>query len=177
MPRSLPAADPVFFWPPAAIGTLFAAYPATGSFSRSALKSKSGVRTPAAGWWTGIIVIIALYALTDAFYFVRHSVAIGQRAPTDRANHLQIPNASLSAIIIGAVVECVAPALPRPSFPARMTDILLPPAALSSHPAAPLASGASRRSSASSLSPRSLSPSSRPSVRPDPIPRPSRPQC
>ncbi|CEL59450.1 putative sulfate permease C3H7,02 OS=Schizosaccharomyces pombe (strain 972 / ATCC 24843) GN=SPBC3H7.02 PE=3 SV=1 [Rhizoctonia solani AG-1 IB] len=70
------------------IGTLFAAYPATGSFSRSALKSKSGVRTPAAGWITGITVIVALYGLTDAFYW--------------------IPNAGLSAIIIHAVADLVA---------------------------------------------------------------------
>ncbi|KAF8607694.1 putative sulfate permease [Ceratobasidium sp. AG-I] len=70
------------------IGTLFSAYPATGSFSRSALKSKSGVRTPAAGWITGLTVIVALYGLTDAFFW--------------------IPNAGLSAIIIHAVADLVA---------------------------------------------------------------------
>jgi sodium-independent sulfate anion transporter 11 len=58
------------------VGVIFSAYPATGSFSRSALKSKSGVRTPAAGWWTGVCVIIALYALTDAFYFIPKCVAV-----------------------------------------------------------------------------------------------------
>ncbi|KAF8270339.1 sulfate permease [Lactarius quietus] len=41
------------------VGTCFGAYPATGSFSRSALKSKSGVRTPAAGILSGIIVIVS----------------------------------------------------------------------------------------------------------------------
>ncbi|EJD44033.1 sulfate permease, partial [Auricularia subglabra TFB-10046 SS5] len=70
------------------VGTCFAAYPATGSFSRSALKSKSGVRTPAAGWLTGIVVIVALYGLTDAFFW--------------------IPNAGLSAVIIHAVIDLVA---------------------------------------------------------------------
>ncbi|KAH8153462.1 uncharacterized protein LAJ45_02275 [Morchella importuna] len=65
------------------IGTFFGAYPATGSFSRTALKSKSGVRTPAAGIITGLVVILALYALTDAFYF--------------------IPMAGLAAVIIHAV--------------------------------------------------------------------------
>ncbi len=70
------------------LGTLFSAYPSTGSFSRSALKSKSGVRTPAAGIPTGIVVIIALYALTSAFYY--------------------IPNAALSALIIHAVADLVA---------------------------------------------------------------------
>jgi len=65
------------------IGTLFNAYPATGSFSRTALKSKSGVRTPLAGIFTGAVVILALYALTGAFYW--------------------IPTAGLAAIIIHAV--------------------------------------------------------------------------
>jgi sodium-independent sulfate anion transporter 11 len=70
------------------LGTLFAAYPSTGSFSRSALKSKSGVRTPAAGIPTGICVLIALYALAPAFFY--------------------IPNAVLSALIIHAVADLVA---------------------------------------------------------------------
>ncbi|KZV97685.1 sulfate permease [Exidia glandulosa HHB12029] len=70
------------------VGSCFAAYPATGSFSRSALKSKSGVRTPAAGWITGIVVIVALYGLTDAFFW--------------------IPSAGLSAVIIHAVADLVA---------------------------------------------------------------------
>lgn len=52
------------------IGTLFHAYPATGSFSRSALKSKSGVRTPLAGLVTGLVVIVALYGLTPAFTWI-----------------------------------------------------------------------------------------------------------
>lgn len=52
------------------IGTFFNAYPATGSFSRSAIKSKAGVRTPLAGILTGLVVILALYALTSAFYWI-----------------------------------------------------------------------------------------------------------
>jgi sodium-independent sulfate anion transporter 11 len=70
------------------IGSCFGAYPATGSFSRTALKSKSGVRTPAAGIITAIVVIVALYGLTPAFYY--------------------IPTAGLSAIIIHAVADLVA---------------------------------------------------------------------
>ena len=70
------------------VGTVFSAYPATGSFSRSALKSKSGVRTPAAGILTAIVVIVALYGLTPAFFW--------------------IPNAGLSAVIIHAVADLVA---------------------------------------------------------------------
>jgi sodium-independent sulfate anion transporter 11 len=68
-------------------GTLFSAYPATGSFSRSALKAKSGVRTPAAGILSGLIVIVSLYGLTPAFYW--------------------IPTAALSAVIIHAVADLV----------------------------------------------------------------------
>ncbi|KAI0085464.1 sulfate permease [Irpex rosettiformis] len=70
------------------IGTLFGAYPATGSFSRSALQSKSGVKTPAAGLFSAIVVIVALYGLTPAFFW--------------------IPTAALSAVIIHAVADLVA---------------------------------------------------------------------
>lgn len=76
------------------VGSLFSAYPSTGSFSRSALKSKSGVRTPAAGIPTGIVVIVALYAVAPAFAW--------------------IPNAALSALIIHAVADLVAS--PKQSF-------------------------------------------------------------
>jgi sodium-independent sulfate anion transporter 11 len=76
------------------LGSVFNAYPSTGSFSRSALKSKSGVRTPAAGIATGVLVLIALYAVAPAFYY--------------------IPNAALSALIIHAVADLVAS--PRQSF-------------------------------------------------------------
>ncbi|PFH52364.1 hypothetical protein AMATHDRAFT_140261 [Amanita thiersii Skay4041] len=70
------------------VGSCFGAYPATGSFSRSALKSKSGVRTPAGGVVTSIVVVVALYGLTKAFYW--------------------IPTAGLSAVIIHAVADLVA---------------------------------------------------------------------
>ncbi|KAF7359536.1 Sulfate permease [Mycena sanguinolenta] len=70
------------------VGSCFGAYPATGSFSRSALKSKSGVRTPLAGLVTAIVVLVALYGLTPAFFW--------------------IPNAALSAVIIHAVADLVA---------------------------------------------------------------------
>lgn len=70
------------------VGTCFGAYPATGSFSRSALKSKSGVRTPIAGIFTAVGVIVALYGLTSTFYW--------------------IPTAAISAVIIHAVADLVA---------------------------------------------------------------------
>lgn len=70
------------------IGTFFNAYPATGSFSRSALKAKCGVRTPLAGIFTGAVVLLALYCLTSTFFY--------------------IPKATLSAVIIHAVSDLIA---------------------------------------------------------------------
>ncbi|KAJ3120076.1 hypothetical protein HK098_004897 [Nowakowskiella sp. JEL0407] len=70
------------------LGSFFSAYPSTGSFSRSAVKAASGVRTPLAGLFTASIVIIALYGLTGVFYF--------------------IPNALLSAIIIASISDMVS---------------------------------------------------------------------
>lgn len=70
------------------ISTFFNAYPATGSFSRSALKAKCNVRTPFSGIFTGACVLLALYCLTDAFFF--------------------IPKATLSAVIIHAVSDLIA---------------------------------------------------------------------
>jgi sodium-independent sulfate anion transporter 11 len=71
------------------LGPFLGAYPATGSFSRTAIKSKAGVRTPLAGIFTAIIVLLALYALTAMFFY--------------------IPSASLSAIIIHAVGDLITP--------------------------------------------------------------------
>jgi high affinity sulfate transporter 1 len=68
-------------------GPFLGAYPATGSFSRTAIKSKAGVRTPLAGVITGIVVLLAIYALTAVFYY--------------------IPNAALSAVIIHAVGDLI----------------------------------------------------------------------
>lgn len=70
-------------------GPFLGAYPATGSFSRTAIKSKAGVRTPLAGIFTAVIVLLALYALTKVFYY--------------------IPSASLAAIIIHAVGDLITP--------------------------------------------------------------------
>lgn len=68
-------------------GPFLGAYPATGSFSRTAIKSKAGVKTPFAGLITGIVVVLALYALPAVFFY--------------------IPSASLSAVIIHAVGDLI----------------------------------------------------------------------
>ncbi|RYP23403.1 hypothetical protein DL765_001108 [Monosporascus sp. GIB2] len=71
------------------LGPFLGAYPATGSFSRTAIKSKAGVRTPLAGLWTAVIVLLALYALTSVFFY--------------------IPMASLAGLIIHAVGDLITP--------------------------------------------------------------------
>jgi solute carrier family 26 (sodium-independent sulfate anion transporter), member 11 len=63
------------------VGTFFSAYPATGSFSRSAIKSMAGVRTPLAGIITGLVVILALYALTSAFYWIPNAGLAASMSP------------------------------------------------------------------------------------------------
>ncbi|KAH9905743.1 sulfate permease 2 [Xylariomycetidae sp. FL2044] len=70
-------------------GPFLGAYPATGSFSRTAIKAKAGVRTPLAGLWTAVMVVLALYALTKVFFY--------------------IPMSSLSGLIIHAVGDLVTP--------------------------------------------------------------------
>ncbi|KAF2728912.1 sulfate permease-like protein [Polyplosphaeria fusca] len=71
------------------LGPFLGAYPATGSFSRTAIKSKAGVRTPFAGVITALVVLLAIYALTAMFWY--------------------IPNAALSAVIIHAVGDLITP--------------------------------------------------------------------
>ncbi|KAL4779286.1 sulfate transporter family-domain-containing protein [Aspergillus varians] len=71
------------------LGPFLGGYPATGSFSRTAIKSKAGVRTPLAGVITAIIVLLAIYALPAVFWY--------------------IPNASLAGVIIHAVGDLITP--------------------------------------------------------------------
>lgn len=71
------------------LGPFLGGYPATGSFSRTAIKSKAGVRTPLAGLITAIVVLLAIYALPAVFFY--------------------IPNATLSAVIIHAVGDLITP--------------------------------------------------------------------
>ncbi|KAL3458070.1 sulfate transporter family-domain-containing protein [Aspergillus heterothallicus] len=71
------------------LGPFLGGYPATGSFSRTAIKSKAGVRTPLAGVITAIVVLLAIYALPALFWY--------------------IPNASLAGVIIHAVGDLITP--------------------------------------------------------------------
>ncbi len=71
------------------LGPFLGAYPATGSFSRTAINSKAGVRSPFGGLITAVVVLLAIYALPAVFFY--------------------IPNASLSAVIIHAVGDLITP--------------------------------------------------------------------
>lgn len=71
------------------LGPFLGGYPATGSFSRTAIKSKAGVRTPFAGVITALVVLLAIYALPAVFFY--------------------IPSASLSGVIIHAVGDLITP--------------------------------------------------------------------
>ncbi|KAK2175762.1 hypothetical protein NP493_709g02012 [Ridgeia piscesae] len=69
------------------VGSFIGSYPVTGSFSRTAVNSESGVRTPAGGLFTGAVIILALAVLTPLFPY--------------------IPTAALAAVIIAAVINMV----------------------------------------------------------------------
>jgi solute carrier family 26 (sodium-independent sulfate anion transporter), member 11 len=71
------------------LGPFLGAYASTGSCSRTAIKSKCGVRTPFAGVITAGVVLLALYTLTPIFFYV--------------------PSASLAGVIIHAVGDLVTP--------------------------------------------------------------------
>ncbi|ORX67665.1 sulfate permease [Linderina pennispora] len=69
-------------------GPFFGAYPVTGSFSRTAIKYKAGVRTPLAGVFTALMIVFAIFVLPPMFYY--------------------IPNAQLAAVIIHAVGDLIS---------------------------------------------------------------------
>jgi len=52
------------------LGTFVGGYVCTGSFGASAVLSKAGVRTPLAGLFSALMLILALYALTSVFYYI-----------------------------------------------------------------------------------------------------------
>ncbi|XP_043814269.1 sulfate transporter 4.1, chloroplastic isoform X2 [Manihot esculenta] len=73
------------------LGSFFSAYPATGSFSRSAVNNESGAKTGLSGIVTGILMGCALLFLTPLFEY--------------------IPQCSLAAIVISAVMGLVGVSL------------------------------------------------------------------
>ncbi|KAK6624170.1 hypothetical protein RUM44_011028 [Polyplax serrata] len=65
-------------------GSLFGAFPCCGAFTRSAVASSSGVRTPLAGLFTSTLILLVIKFLTPYFYY--------------------IPTATLASVLICAVV-------------------------------------------------------------------------
>ncbi|KAK3877558.1 hypothetical protein Pcinc_017744 [Petrolisthes cinctipes] len=86
------------------MGSFVQSYPVTGSFSRTAVNSTSGVKTPAGAIITGFLVVLALAFLTPYFKY--------------------IPKASLSAVIICAVIFMVEYEYVLPIWRVRRIDQL-----------------------------------------------------
>eukprot|EP00794_Sanderia_malayensis_P008999 gene8999-9960_t len=86
------------------LSSFVSAYPITGSFSRTAVNSQSGVRTPAGGIFTGVLVILAIKFLTPAFQY--------------------IPRACLGAIIILAVLQMVDYKIVKKIWTVKRLDII-----------------------------------------------------
>lgn len=73
--------------------------------SRSAVNNSSGVKTPLSGFYTGILVILALLFFTPSFYY--------------------IPKSSLAAIIIAAVIFMVEVKVVRPMWRTKSKLIII----------------------------------------------------
>ncbi|CAK9801330.1 Sodium-independent sulfate anion transporter [Anthophora plagiata] len=86
------------------VGSFFHSMPVTGSFSRSAVNNASGVRTPLGGIYTGILVILSLSLLTPYFYY--------------------IPRATLSSVIVCAVIFMVEVKMIRPMWKCSKRDLI-----------------------------------------------------
>jgi len=85
-------------------GSFVQAMPTTGSFSRTAVNSASGVKTPMGGVYTGALVILCLAFLMPYCAF--------------------IPKASLAAVIITAVVSSVEYEVVKPIWKSKRTDLI-----------------------------------------------------
>ena len=69
------------------LGVFFSSYPTTASFSATALKARCHVPTPLSGLFTAALIVLSLYALTGAFYYV--------------------PTAGLAAVIISSALGLI----------------------------------------------------------------------
>ncbi|KAK9496656.1 hypothetical protein O3M35_013090 [Rhynocoris fuscipes] len=85
-------------------GSFVSSMPITGSFSRSAVNHASGVKTTLGGIYTGVLLLLALDQLTPYFYY--------------------IPNASLAAVIISAVIFMIEYEVMEPMWKASRRDMI-----------------------------------------------------
>ncbi|CAG9094603.1 unnamed protein product [Plutella xylostella] len=86
------------------VGSFFSSFPINGSFTRSALSDASGVRTPAAGFYTGLLVLLTLLFLTPLFYY--------------------IPRAAFASVITCAVLHMVDVDIVRKLWSANKVDVI-----------------------------------------------------
>lgn len=85
------------------MGSFVSSFPTTGSFSRTALNADCGVKSPMGGIFTGVVVLLALGWLTPSFHF--------------------IPKATLSAVIITAVIFMVEYRILPHMWKTKKTDL------------------------------------------------------
>jgi len=85
-------------------GSFFGSMPITGSLSRSAVNLSSGVRTPAGGLVTGVMVLLALAFLTPAFRY--------------------IPKSTLAAVIMCAVIHLIDYSVVLPLWRSKKVDLI-----------------------------------------------------
>ncbi|XP_045606141.1 sodium-independent sulfate anion transporter-like [Procambarus clarkii] len=86
------------------IGSFFGSMPTTGGLSRSAVNLTSGVRTPAGGLITGIMVLLSLAFLTPCFTY--------------------IPKSTLAAVIICAVIHLIDYGILAPLWRSKKVDLV-----------------------------------------------------
>jgi sodium-independent sulfate anion transporter 11 len=86
------------------LGSFVQSMPTSGSFSRTAVNSASGVKTTLGGLYTGALVLLCLAYLLPYCAF--------------------IPTASLAAVIITAVIFSVEHALLRPLWRSKRVDMI-----------------------------------------------------
>lgn len=86
------------------VGSFFGSMPTTGSLSRSAVNLTSGVRTPAGGLVTGVMVLLALAFLTPAFTY--------------------IPKSTLAAVIMCAVIHLIDYSIVMPLWRSKKIDLV-----------------------------------------------------
>ena len=86
------------------LGSLFMAYPVTGSFSRTAVNASSGAKTLMSGLISAVVVIVAIELFTASFKY--------------------IPLACLAAIVIGAVSPLIDVSAPVHIWKVNRVDVL-----------------------------------------------------
>ncbi|CAG7833194.1 unnamed protein product [Allacma fusca] len=86
------------------ISSFFSSMPIAGSFSRTTVNAMSGAESPAGGFVTGMMVILALQFLTPYFFY--------------------IPKASLASVVCCSVIFMVDLKIIRPMWKSKKMDLI-----------------------------------------------------